>query len=69
MPEEANISLVFTSITLTKSAAEWAQFIVSKYDNRKSREDMSQYVKDAGYDIKDVAQRMQDFYSHNYCKN
>lgn len=69
VPVEANISPVFSSIPLTKSAAEWAQIIVEKYENREARKDMSQYVKDAGYDIKDVAQRMQDFYLHNYCKN
>lgn len=67
--EEANISPVFTSIPLTKGAAEWAQLIVSKYDNRKPRKDMSQYVMDAGYDTKELSKRLQNFYLEQYSKN
>lgn len=63
VPNEANISPVFHSIPLTKSASEWAKIIVKTYENSTyRREDMSQYVIDGGYDIKDLATKLQHFY-------
>lgn len=63
VPNEANISPVFHSIPLTKGATEWAKIIVKTYNNNTyRREDMSQYVIDSGYDIKDLATKLQDFY-------
>ena len=68
VPVEANISPVFTSIPLEKSAAEWAEIIVKKYDMREPRKDMSKYVIDARYDTKDLANRLQGFYLEQYSK-
>ena len=63
VPKEANISPVFYSIPLTKSASEWAKIIVKNYDDTVyKREDMSQYVIDAGYDIRDLSTKLQQFY-------
>lgn len=62
VPEEANISPLYTAIPLSSSAAEWAKIIVNKYQSAGERSDAGETVQKAGYDIKDVAKELQKFY-------
>lgn len=62
IPQEANISPVFIRIPLSKHAAEWAQIIVEQCEHRQPRKDISQYIIEAGYDARQLANRLQNFY-------
>lgn len=62
IPQEANISPVFKSIPLSKNAKQWAEIIVNDYSMREVRKDMSEYVVKAGYDIKELSNKLQEFY-------
>lgn len=62
VPQEANISPVYTAIELEKGAAEWAKIIVGRTENREPRRDMTEYVVKAGYDAKTLAKELEEYY-------
>lgn len=59
VPEECNITPLFKKVSLSKPAAVWAEKIDSLYGNRV---DTYQSVKEAGYDIKEAAEKLQNLY-------
>ncbi len=62
VPQEANISPLYSSIPLDKGAEYWAKLIVDTYDNRDERHTMDEYVKKSGYDVETLAMELQKFY-------
>lgn len=59
VPDECNITKLFRKISLNEPATIWAEMINSIDDNR---EDTYPLVKEAGYDIKEAAYKLQNLY-------
>lgn len=59
VPSQCVITPNMMSLSLNMTAKEWAQQILDIHYERK---DTSQYIKGAGYDIKQNSQWLQDFY-------
>lgn len=64
VPDEANITELVENISLKETADFWARKALS-YVNGYERRRMQTEVTQAGYDIKDVAKWLQDFYLNN----
>ncbi|MBO6193568.1 MAG: glycosyltransferase [Clostridiales bacterium] len=61
IPREVELTDLVDFVSLDKSAEEWAD-IVLKYNNGYKREDVTEEIVKAGYDIHDTAQQLQEFY-------
>lgn len=61
IPIEAKITDLFEYMFLNQSAEEWASCIL-KYKDGYERKDMSQEVRDAGYDIRQSAKQLEQIY-------
>jgi glycosyltransferase involved in cell wall biosynthesis len=59
---ETKISPLVTFVSLTESAAVWAGKVLAAADGGK-RPDMTEDVRQAGYDSADSAARLTSFYS------
>ena len=65
VPKEAYISKLLTKITLSESSSKWAEKIIDK-QNKFTRKDMTEELKDSGYDIKEEAKKLEEKYL-KYC--
>lgn len=65
IPQEAKILDTYKSISLEDKIEQWAEQTIEslKYIDRKSRKEE---IRRAGYDIKETAKYLQDFYLKNY---
>ena len=61
VPKEAYISKLLTKITLSESPSNWAKKIIDE-QNGFTRKDMTEELKDSGYDIKKEAKKLEDKY-------
>lgn len=61
VPKEAYISNLLTKITLSESSSKWAEKIIDG-QNKFTRKDMTEELKDSGYDIKEEAKKLEDKY-------
>ena len=61
VPKEAYISKLLTKITLSESSSKWAEKIIDK-QNKFTRKDMTEELKDSGYDIKEEAKKLEEKY-------
>ena len=61
IPREVELTDLVDFVSLDKSAEEWAD-IVLKYNNGYKREDVTEEIVKAGYDIHDTAQQLQEVY-------
>ncbi len=70
VPEEAKRTDLLEFISLETSASEWAKQIISRVDSiDKSEENRLKYanaVKESGYDIKEKAKWLENFYIRRY---
>ena len=64
---EADISSNVEFIPLSKSSAEWADEVL-KYKAGYERKDMSDVIRQSGYDIKGTAKMLEEFYLDEYRK-
>lgn len=62
VPKEAFVTDLISSISLDESEKEWAEKIININLNNKRDENYAQSVKDAGYDIKDTAEKLLKLY-------
>lgn len=65
VPYETKISEYIKYISLEESASNWADHIL-KYSKPYNRKNMNQAVIDSGYDIKNQAKWLQEFYIRQY---
>ncbi len=63
---EANISPLFISLDLDQGVDKWADVAISHSNNYLANHDMRRYVVEAGYDMRQTAKYMQDYYIHKY---
>lgn len=61
VPEEANVTQYFKALSLNNPVSEWAEQIC-KYDNGYEKVDVTEKIRDAGYDIKNSSSKLQQFY-------
>ena len=61
VPKEAKITKDYVYIPLEKSSEYWANTIKNKY-KKNQRVSKAQEIKDAGYDVKKVAEKMEAIY-------
>lgn len=61
VPNEAKVSDLLEYINLSKDAKYWAGKVL-ECDNGYERENMTQYIVDMGYDIKETVKYLQSFY-------
>lgn len=59
VPDECNVTMLFGKISLSEPAIIWAETINNLF---YKREDTFQWVKEAGYDINDAANKLQKLY-------
>ena len=59
VPDECNVTMLFGKISLSEPAIIWAETINNLF---YKREDTFQWVKKAGYDINDAANKLQKLY-------
>ena len=62
VPKEVEISPLCKRLSLSNGPKDWANEIKALSQNEYAHTDMESYIIKAGYDIKDVAKRMEDFY-------
>jgi glycosyltransferase involved in cell wall biosynthesis len=67
VPEEIDITDLVKRISLDKSAEYWAEKVLN-FKNCKDSRDYYQEIIDAGYDIKNTAEELQNFYIDEYNK-
>lgn len=60
IPQEANISSLFHTISIKDSAKTWATYIIKNKNTQ--RLDMTDVIKKAGYDMEDVVGRLMEIY-------
>ncbi len=65
VPEEANITPLFSPLNLALGAEAWANRMVELATERKNNEDYADMVKSHGYDISDVAALLENKYRYN----
>lgn len=61
VPKEAYISNLLTKITLSESSSKWAEKIIDG-QNKFTRKDMTEELKDSGYDVKIEAKNLEEKY-------
>ena len=61
IPKEAYLSNLLTQITLSESSSKWAEKIIDG-QNKFTRKNMTEELKDSGYDIKKEAKKLEDKY-------
>lgn len=64
--KEVNISPMYTKIDLNLGADKWAEIILDKFEHRNPRTDMSEYIIKSGYDVKEIAKNMEEYYLGKY---
>ena len=63
--DEAIVTDVITKVSLKETADKWADVILEVYRNTK-RKDISDQVRDGGFDIVSTARWLQEFYVKRY---
>lgn len=66
VPKEANVSPVYTTISLSEPSEKWAKIIIDKVDHREPRRNMEKYIVASGYDISTATEQMTRFYLNKY---
>ena len=61
VPKEAYISNLLTEINLSESASKWAEKIIER-QNKFTRKDMTEELKDRGYDIRNETKKLEEEY-------
>ncbi len=61
VPKEAYISNLLTEINLSESASKWAEKIIER-QNKFTRKDMTEELKDSGYDIRNETKKLEEEY-------
>ncbi|WP_317395478.1 glycosyltransferase family 1 protein [Faecalicoccus pleomorphus] len=61
VPKEANVTEYYKAISLQESPEKWAESIC-KYANGYEKKDVTDKIRNAGYDIKKSASMLQQFY-------
>lgn len=62
IPEEANLTDLFIKVKLDEDPKEWAKIISSELSNSKMRDNYSEYIKKAGFDIITKSKELEKFY-------
>ena len=65
--KEVDITGNVDFVSLNKSSKEWA-YEVLKYKDGYARGSTNELVLKAGYDIKDTAKQLEEFYLNEYCE-
>lgn len=61
IPEEANVTDKFCKVSLNESVEKWAD-IVNAFSNNIVRNNESENVKEAGFDIKELTKKLEKYY-------
>ena len=64
IPEEANLTSVFHSISLSSPIENWAELVMNVAAHK--RVDQSQIIKEQGYDIYQAASKLEKLYEKLY---
>ena len=67
IPKEAKVTELLEFLPLTKSSKEWANIILDK--NKLTRQNTFNQIKNAGFDISNVAKDIEQFYLEKYYEN
>lgn len=62
VPKEVNLLGLVNFIDLNKSAEYWASEVLRKENKRYARENTTEIIKKLGYDIKQIARELQEWY-------
>lgn len=62
IPSEANVTPLFDQLSLSAGSQIWANHTITQIHNLSSHTNMQKYIINAGFDILDVAHKLQDYY-------
>lgn len=66
LPKETNLTPLFFPMSLKKSSNDWAEEALRVVRDNKAYSDTSSYIKNGGYDIKDLSKEMEKIYLSKY---
>ena len=69
LPPEIEISPIYKKMSLDESAEVWANEAIKLTDENRSKQNLQQNVKESGFDLCDVVDKLQNFYLQTYEKN
>ena len=62
VPDSVNLTGLVSFLPLSESPEYWADYLINDQLMARNREDMSEIIKNAGYDIKIAAEKLEDQY-------
>lgn len=65
-PPDVEVSPLAVRMKLSDSAKEWAKAILKAAENPDRHKDMQSYIINAGFDVKESAEKLQSFYIDRY---
>lgn len=69
LPPEIEISSICKKLSLNETAEAWADEAIKLAEDNKSKQNMQQQVINAGFDLLDIVNKIQDFYIKSYTKH
>ena len=69
LPPEIEISPIYKKTSLDESAEVWANEAIKLADENRNKQNLQQNVKESGFDLCDVVDKLQNFYLQTYEKN
>ena len=62
LPDEVKLTPLIELVSLEDSAELWAKKVIKKSQSRYKRDNMYDFIVNAGFDMKTVAQEMEKYY-------
>ena len=69
LPLEIEISSICKKLSLNETAEVWADEAIKLAEDNKSKQNLQQEVINAGFDLSDIVNKIQDFYIKSYTKH
>ena len=69
LPPEIEISSICKKLSLSETAEVWADEAIKLAEDNKSKRNLQQEVINAGFDLSDIVNKLQDFYIKAYTKD
>lgn len=69
LPPEIEISSICKKLSLNETTEAWADEAIKLAEDNKSKQNMQQQVINAGFDLSDIVNKLQEFYIKSYTKH
>ena len=69
LPLEIEISSIYKKLSLNETAEAWADEAIKLAGDNKSKQNLQQEVINAGFDLSDIVNKLQEFYIKSYTKH